>query len=173
MATLPERHVAVFAFPFTSHPRIILNLILRVASATPTVVFSFFNTAKSNRALFHELGCHNIRPYNVFDGIPEDYVSVGNPQEEAKMFLDVAEDEFRKGVKVAEADIGVKISCMEADAFFWFSVELMEEMNIHLVSFWIAGACSLSAHFHTDFIRQEYAKLKGNQYFRFSLVFSL
>lgn len=161
MATAPERHVAVYAFPFTSHPSLILTLVRRLASASPTVVFSFFNTAKSNQTLFQDSGCHNIRPYDVSDGSPEDYVSGGKQEEEVNMFLAVAEDEFRRCIKVAEADIGLKISCMVVDAFIWFAGDLAEEMNIPWVALWAAGACSLTAHFHTDLIRKRIAELKG------------
>ncbi|KAJ9548400.1 hypothetical protein OSB04_020943 [Centaurea solstitialis] len=162
MAMAPERHVAVYAFPFTSHPSLILNLTRRLASASPTVVFSFFNTAKSNQTLFqgHDR-FHNIRPYHVSDGCPEDYVSRGNVQEEANMFLAVAEDELRRCIKVAEAGVGLKISCMVVDAFLWFAGDVADEMNVPWVALWAAGACSLTAHFHTDLIRKKIAEFKG------------
>lgn len=159
----PERHVAVSAFPFASHPPLLLTLVRRLASASPTVVFSFFNTAKSNRSLFSDFSCHNIRPYHVSDGIPEGYVFQGKPQEDINLFLAVAEEELRKGVKVAEADIGLRVSCLVVDAFFWFSGDMAEEMNIPWVAFWPAGASSLSAHFYTDLIRSKSSQvLKGS-----------
>ncbi|KAJ9548403.1 LOW QUALITY PROTEIN: hypothetical protein OSB04_020946 [Centaurea solstitialis] len=159
----PERHVAVFAFPFSSHPPLLLTLVRRLASASPTVVFSFFNTAKSNRSLFSDFSCPNIRPYDVSDGVPQGYVFLGNPEEGVNLFLAVAEEELRKGVKVAEADIGLKVGCLVVDAFFWFSGDMAEEMNIPWVAFWTAGACSLSAHFYTDLIRSRSSQvLKGS-----------
>ncbi|KAI3782180.1 hypothetical protein L2E82_12214 [Cichorium intybus] len=158
---LRGRHVAVFAFPFASHPKLLLNLVQRLASAAPTVVFSFFNTANSNRALFSDLNCDNIRPYDVSDGIPKDYTFVGKHQEDINLFLTVAEEEFRTVVKVAEDDIGLRISCLVVDAFLWFSSQMAEDMNIPWVSFWTAGACSLSAHFYTDLIREKNAEHKG------------
>nr|WFP31748.1 flavonoid 3-O-glycosyltransferase [Carthamus tinctorius] len=160
----PERHVAVFAFPFSSHPPLLLTLVRRLASASsPTVVFSFFNTAKSNRSLFSDFSCHNIRPYDVSDGIPEGYVFLGKPLEDIDLFLAVAEEELRKGVKVAEADIGLKVGCLVVDAFLWFSGDMAEEMKIPWVAFWTAGACSLAAHFYTDLIRSKSSQLlKGS-----------
>ncbi|KAJ9548401.1 LOW QUALITY PROTEIN: hypothetical protein OSB04_020944, partial [Centaurea solstitialis] len=143
MAMAPERHVAVYAFPFTSHPSLILNLTRRLASASPTVVFSFFNTAKSNQTLFQGLR------------LP------GNVQEEANMFLAVAEDELRRCIKVAEAGVGLKISCMVVDAFLWFAGDVADEMNVPWVALWAAGACSLTAHFHTDLIRKKISEFKG------------
>nr|BAP47702.1 UDP-glucose:flavonoid 3-O-glucosyltransferase [Gynura bicolor] len=157
-----ERHVAVFAFPFSSHPPLLLTLVRRLATALPNVVFSFFNTKKSNQTLFSELSCDNILPYDVWDGIPDDYVFVGKPQEDINIFLGVAEEELRRGVKLAEEDIGMKVSCLVVDAFFWFSADMADEMNISWVSFWTAGACSVSAHFYTDLIREKSAQLKGS-----------
>lgn len=156
-----QRHVAVLAFPFASHPPVLLSLVQKLASAAPTVVFSFFNTGKSNRALFSELSCDNIRPYDVSDGVPEDYVFAGKPQEDINLFLAVAEEEFRRGVKVAEEDIGLRIGCLVVSAFIWVSSQMAEDLNIPWVSFWTAGACSLSAHFYTDLIREKGAELKG------------
>ncbi|KAI3782179.1 hypothetical protein L2E82_12213 [Cichorium intybus] len=157
-----ERHVGVFAFPFASHPKHLLNLAQRLASAAPTVVFSFFNTAKSNRALFSELNCDNIRPYDVSDGIPKDYSFVGkHPEDMISLFLTVAEEEYRRAVKLAEEDIGLRISCLVGDAFLWFSSQIAEDMNIPWVSYRTGGTCSLSAHFYTDLIREKSAEDKG------------
>ncbi|GJZ61191.1 kaempferol 3-O-beta-D-galactosyltransferase-like protein [Tanacetum coccineum] len=157
-----ERHVAVFTFPFASHPSVLLTLALKLASAATNVVFSFFSTEKSNKALFSELTCENILPYNVSEGIPKDYVFQGKPQEEINLFLAVAKEEFRRVLKVAEEDIGLKVSCLVVDAFLWFSGDMADEMNIPWVALWPAGAASLSAHFYTDLIREKTAELKGS-----------
>nr|QDY98361.1 anthocyanidin 3-O-glucosyltransferase [Chrysanthemum x morifolium] len=158
-----EKHVAVFAFPFASHPSLLLTLARKLASAAPNVVFSFFNTETSNKALFSDqLVYENILPYNVWDGIPKDYVFQGKPVEEINLFLAEAEEEFRRVLKVAEVDIGLKVSCLVVDAFLWFSGDVADEMNIPWVAFWTAGASSLSAHFYTDLIREKTAELKGS-----------
>nr|QJB23733.1 flavonoid glucosyltransferase [Centaurea cyanus] len=159
----PERHVAVFAFPSSSHPSLLLTLIRRLSSASPTTVFSFFNTAKFNRPVFSDFSSPDIRRYDISDGVPEGYVFRGKPQEDTNLFLAVAEEELRKGVKVAEADIGLKVSCLVVDAFYWFSGDMAEEMNVPWVSFWTAGACSLAAHVYTDLIRSKSSQIiKGS-----------
>uniref|UniRef100_A0A251U8C4 Glycosyltransferase n=1 Tax=Helianthus annuus TaxID=4232 RepID=A0A251U8C4_HELAN len=158
-SNIREKHVAVFAFPFASHPALMLTLVRRLASAAPAVAFSFLNTETSNRALFAEPGCDNIKPYDVSDGKPEGYVPVGNPEEGINLFLAVAEDEFRRAVRVAEMDTGLKISCMVVDAFLGFSGDIAEEMNVPWVGFWPSGTCSLAAHFYTDLIREKTAQL--------------
>ncbi|KAL8256549.1 hypothetical protein R6Q59_031616 [Mikania micrantha] len=161
--TVKNKHVAVFTFPYSSHPALLLTLTRKLASAAPTVVFSFFNIEKSNRVLFSGLsGCTNILRYDVSDGIPDDYVFVGKPQEDVNLFLAVAEDEFRRAVRVAEIDTGLKISCLVVDGFFWFAGDMATEMNIPWVAFWTAGACSLSAHLYTDLIREKTAQLIGS-----------
>ncbi|KAI7742217.1 hypothetical protein M8C21_017773 [Ambrosia artemisiifolia] len=157
-----DRHVAVFAFPFASHPALILTLVRRLASAAPSVVFSFFNTKSSNQALFAKPGCDNIKPYDVSDGKPEDYVFGGNPDEGINLFLAVAEEEFRRGVRVAEMDIGLQVSCLVVDAFLGFSGDIAQDMNIPWVGFWPSGTCSLAAHFYTDLIREKTAQLIGS-----------
>ncbi|MFS7963872.1 hypothetical protein Hanom_Chr08g00743421 [Helianthus anomalus] len=160
-SNIRKKHVAVFAFPFASHPALILTLARRLASAAPAVAFSFLNTETSNRALFAEPDCYNIKPYDVSDGKPEGYVPVGNPEEGINLFLSVAEDEFQRGVRVAEMDTGLKISCMVVDAFLGFSGDIAEEMNVPWVGFWPSGTCSLAAHFYTDLIREKTAQIIG------------
>nr|BAF49310.1 UDP-glucose:anthocyanidin 3-O-glucosyltransferase [Lobelia erinus] len=154
VVTAPERHVAVFAFPIASHPGLLLSLVRRLATAAPTVTFSFFNTAKSNRSLFSVPTPHNIKPYDVSDGIPVGYVFAGKPQEDINLFLAVAEDEFRRSLQVAEGETGKGISCLVADAFLWFSSEMAEKRRVPWVPLWTSGASSLSIHFYTDLIRQ-------------------
>ncbi|GKA47626.1 kaempferol 3-O-beta-D-galactosyltransferase-like protein [Tanacetum coccineum] len=106
-----ETHVAVFTFPFASHPSVLLTLALKLASAATN----------------------------------------GKPQEEINLFL-----------RVAEEDIGLKVSCLVVDAFLWFSGDMADEMNIPWVALWPAGAASLSAHFYTDLIREKTVELKGS-----------
>ncbi|KAK9055221.1 hypothetical protein SSX86_026303 [Deinandra increscens subsp. villosa] len=156
-----KRHVGVFTFPFASHPSLLLTVVRRLASTAPTVVFSFFTTRKFNRALFANGGSDNILPYDISDGLPKDFV-VGKQHEDINFFLPVAEEEFKKGVQAAEKDVGMKISCLVVDAFLWFSGDVAEEMNIPWVAFWTAGACSLSAHFYTDLLRQKYGSSGPN-----------
>ncbi|KAD3068063.1 hypothetical protein E3N88_35943 [Mikania micrantha] len=159
-----KKHVGVFTFPFASHPPLLLNVVRRLASAAPAVVFSFFSSAKFNNALFTERGCDNILPYDISDGLPEGYGYDRKVVGEAQigLFLGVAEEEFKRGVQAAEKDVGVRVSCLVVDVFLWFSGDLAGEMKIPWVAFWTAGSSSLSAHFHTDLIRQKYDKLKDS-----------
>lgn len=161
-----EKHVAVLAFPFATHPGLLLGLVRKLAKAAPNVSFSFFSTAKSNASLFTggllQSGCENIRAFDVPDGIPDGYVFEGKPQEDINLFLEVAEENFKKGVKLAEKEVGKRVSCVMADAFLWFSAGISEELSVSWVPFWIAGAHSLSIHVYTDLIRQTVGLIHGN-----------
>ncbi|KAK2979454.1 hypothetical protein RJ640_015083 [Escallonia rubra] len=105
-----DQHVAVLAFPFATHPGLLLRLARRLATAAPTVTFSFFSTAKSNASLFAVPSPGNIRPCSVSDGIPEGYVFSGKPQEEIGLFLKVAPEELGRCLRAAERDTGRKIT---------------------------------------------------------------
>lgn len=155
--SLGEKHVAVLAFPFATHPGLLLGLLRRLAKAAPGVTFSFFNTAKSNASLFSVglmSGFENIGAFDVPDGVPEGYVFLGKPQEDIDLFLEVAEENFKKGVKEAEKVIGMRVSCVMADAFLWFSAEISSELGVPWIPVWTSGADALSVHVYTELIRQ-------------------
>ncbi|KAL6966656.1 Anthocyanidin 3-O-galactosyltransferase f3gt1 [Sarracenia purpurea var. burkii] len=152
-----ELHVAVLPFPFSTHAGPLLGLVCRLAAAAPAVIFSFCSTEKSNKYLFSVPTPENIKPYTVFDGVPEGYVFSGKPQEDINLFLEVAEESFKGAMLAAEADTGRIISCIMADAFIWFSGDMAEERGVPWVPLWTSGAGSLSVHFYTDLIRETLA----------------
>ncbi|KAK2979452.1 hypothetical protein RJ640_015081 [Escallonia rubra] len=100
-----DQHVAVIAFPFATHPGLLLRLARRLAAAAPTVTFSFISTAKSNASLFSVPSPDNIRPCSVSDGIPEGYVFSGKPQEDIDLFLKVAPEELGRCLAGREDEI--------------------------------------------------------------------
>ncbi|KAL1195434.1 Flavonol 3-O-glucosyltransferase [Cardamine amara subsp. amara] len=159
--SLPTRdsHVAVLAFPFGTHAAPLLAVTRRLASASPSTVFSFFNTTKSNASLFSSSDDEadrptNIRVHNIPDGVLEGYVFTGRPQEVIELFLDAAPDHFRREIAVAETEVGLKMKCMLTDAFFWFAADMATEMKASWVAFWTGGPNSLTAHLYTDLIRE-------------------
>ncbi|VVB14872.1 unnamed protein product [Arabis nemorensis] len=156
MSKPSDSHVAVLAFPFGTHASPLLAVMRRLATASPSTVFSFFNTAQSNSSLFSDDGDRpaNIRVHDVADGVPDGYVFTGRPQEAIELFLQAAPETFRREIAAAETVVGKKVTCMLTDAFFWFAAEMAEEMKASWVAFWTAGANSLSAHFYTDLIRE-------------------
>lgn len=165
--SLDEKHVAVFSFPFATHPGLLLGLVRRLAKSAPKVTFSFFSTAKSNASLFtvggsKQPGFENIRAFDVPDGVPDGYVFAGKPQEDINLFLEVAEENFKKCAKLAEKVVGMEINCVMADAFLWFSADISKELNVSWIPVWTSGAHSLSIHVYTDLMRQTVGLIPGN-----------
>ncbi|XP_010420413.1 PREDICTED: UDP-glycosyltransferase 78D2-like [Camelina sativa] len=151
-----DSHVAVLAFPFGTHAAPLLSVTRRLASASPSTVFSFFSTAQSNSSLFSSSSDRpaNIQVHDVPDGVPEGYVFSGNPQEAIELFVKSAPESFKREIAAAEKEVGRKVNCMLTDAFFWFAADMATEMNASWVAFWTAGANSLTAHLYTDLIRE-------------------
>lgn len=158
--TSGEKHIAVLAFPFASHPGAVLSVVRRLAKVAPHFTISFLNTAKSNASLFSSSSSvdeehKNIRAFDVPDGVPEGYVCK-NPMllDVIDMFLESAKENFKKGMKQAEEVTGKEISCVISDSFLWFSCEIAEELRVPWTPIWLAAAQSLSIHLYTDLIRQ-------------------
>ncbi|NP_001267832.1 Anthocyanidin 3-O-glucosyltransferase 2-like [Vitis vinifera] len=154
-ASSMDRHVAVLGFP--PHAATLLKLLRRLASAAPTTIFSFFNTAKANNSIFSPQsphGLHNLRVYDVADGVPEGHVLSANPLERIDLFFKATPGNFYDAIQVAEAEIGRKISCLVSDAFLWFTADMAEEMRVPWLAIWTSALCSLSVHIYTDAIRE-------------------
>ncbi|KAG2713069.1 hypothetical protein I3760_04G157200 [Carya illinoinensis] len=161
-----NQHVAVFAFPFGCHPWILLNLASRLASAVPDVSFSFLNTAKSNQKLSATSGAHlphNLKSYDVADGVPEGHVlTPGNPLEEVELFLEAAPESFRKAMDMAVAETGQqKITCILTDAFLVFGCDMAADMHVKWVPLYVSAPHDLSAHIYSALIYETYAKACG------------
>lgn len=152
-----HKHVAVLVFPFASHTPPILTLVKRISASSPTTVFSFFGTKKSNGENFPKektAGLENIRPCCVNDGLPEGFMPSGNPLEPVQLFLKALPGNFREAIRAAEQAVGLKISCLIMDAFYWFGAEMAQEMGVPWLPVWTSGAWPLLAHIHTDLIRK-------------------
>ncbi|XP_061349889.1 flavonoid 3-O-glucosyltransferase-like [Gastrolobium bilobum] len=153
-----DKHVAVMAWPFGTHAGPLLNLIQRIAAEAPEVTFSFFSTSKSNASIFSWLNDQerrNIKPYNVYDGLPEGYVPSGYPLEPSNLFIKAMPGNFRCAIDEAVAETGKKITCLVSDAFYWFGADMAEEMHCKWVPLWTAGPHSALAHVFTNLIREK------------------
>lgn len=160
-------HVAVFAFPFATHATPLFNITKKLASLAPNVIFSFFSTSESNTKVFsrsketlldddnHVKMMPNIKAYDVWDGVPEWYVSKGNPLQLIELFMVSAPNTLRKAVAEAEEETGRKVSCMMGDSFLWFVVEMAEEKGLPWVPVYMSEEHSLAVHVYTDLIREK------------------
>ncbi|XP_021725781.1 anthocyanidin 3-O-glucosyltransferase 7-like [Chenopodium quinoa] len=158
-------HIAVFAFPFTSHVANLLVTIRKLASLAPQnkVQFSFFSTPNSINSLFQKESktCEdhpNIKAYEIWDGKPVGYVSKGNPLEEIDLFVKGATwpGVLKKAVEEAEEDVGVKVSCVMGDAFLYYLCDLSKEIEVPWVPIWNGGEHAFYVHVYTDVIRQRF-----------------
>ncbi|KAF4380287.1 hypothetical protein F8388_024580 [Cannabis sativa] len=168
MVAAIEFHVGVVAFPFGSHAAPLLAIIRRLAAASaPNTIFSFFNTSQSNHTIFTttntttngsggDCGSElNIKPYEVWHGVPEGHIFTRGHQEPIELFMKAAPQSLRRSIDKAVAEIGKEVTCLVTDAFFWFGGDLAHEMGVSWVPFWTAGPCALSAHLYTDLIRHQ------------------
>ena len=70
------------------------------------------------------------------------------------LFMKASPRNFREAIKMAEAEIGRKISCLVSDVFWWFAADMAEEMGVPWVAIRTAALFSLSVHVYTDAIRK-------------------
>ncbi|KAF9662655.1 hypothetical protein SADUNF_Sadunf18G0076800 [Salix dunnii] len=151
------KHIAVLAFPFGTHAAPLFSLIRRLSTMAPQAKFTFFSTKESNNKVFSGQGrLENIKPYNVNDGLPEDYmISFENPHEPVGYFLKAAPGNFKQAMEVAVQVIGREITCIISDAFFWFGADIARELHVPWVPLWTAGPRPLLLHLETDLVRQK------------------
>ncbi|ONK56385.1 uncharacterized protein A4U43_C10F7930 [Asparagus officinalis] len=152
-ATNSHPHIAVFAFPFASHPGNLFTFTCMLATAAPTATFSFFSSAASLSPLSSAARPDNVRLYcSLDDGAPKD--SGDNVVERIGKFVGTAPGNFWAGIKAAEEDAGgEKVSRVVSDAFLWMAGEVAEEMGVPWVALWTCGPGGLLAHLYTDLIR--------------------
>ncbi|OIW10477.1 hypothetical protein TanjilG_00415 [Lupinus angustifolius] len=159
-----SKHVAVFAFPFGSHLMPLLNLVLKLAHAAPNCSFSFIGTDKSNAILFPKPYIpKNIKAYNISDGVPEGHVMSSNPIEKLNLFLSTGPENLQKGIELAVAETKQRVTCIIADAFVTDSLIVAKALNVPWIPLWLPMSCSLSCHFYTNLIREQYANNAGNR----------
>ncbi|KAG6739763.1 hypothetical protein POTOM_057378 [Populus tomentosa] len=151
------KHIAVLAFPFATHAAPLFSLIRRLSTMAPQAKFSFFSTRESNNKIFSNQGrIESIKPYNVNDGLPEDYmISFANPHERVEYFLKAVPGNFKQAMEVAVQVIGREITCIISDAFFWFGADIALELHVPWVPLWTAGPRPLLLHLETDLVRQK------------------
>ncbi|XP_061370857.1 anthocyanidin 3-O-glucosyltransferase 7-like [Gastrolobium bilobum] len=158
-----KKHVAVFIFPFGSHPVPLLNLVLKLAHAAPNLYFSFIGTEHSNKPLFSKPHIpDNIKAYSVGDGVPEGQVLGGHPVEKVNLFLQAGPENLQKGIDLAVAGTKHRVTCIIADAFVTPSLIVAQKLNVPWIPVWPPLSCSLAAHFYTDLIREQCANNNNN-----------
>ncbi|KAL0903485.1 hypothetical protein M5K25_027870 [Dendrobium thyrsiflorum] len=154
-SSLPRRpHVALFAFPFTSHVSSIYSLARAFATAAPSAIFSFVSTAKTLESLPRTAGNLRLLPFE--EEIPDGGSSAGF-EEVIGRFLEAAPGKIRAAANAAAVDVGgIPVSCVLSDAFMWMADFVAEEMEVRWVALFLGFPLALLAHTHTDDLRSRF-----------------
>ncbi|XP_054803243.1 anthocyanidin 3-O-glucosyltransferase 7-like [Prosopis cineraria] len=156
-----SRHVAVFAFPYGTHAAPLLNLVVKLAHAAPHVSFSFFTTPQSKHSLLSSKLSNtipeNIRFYTVSDGITDGLdLTNHHPSRRLNFFLEAGPQNLKQGLSMAVSERNLRVTCVISDAFVTSSLVLAQENGVPWIALWTSYTCSLSAHFHTQLIREKH-----------------
>lgn len=149
----PLPHVAVVAFPFTSHAPKVLMVARALATAAPSATFSFISTADSLARLPTGAGAapSNLRFVEAPSGGGD---GPGIPSwRRMELFLDAAEDGgLRQALETARAAAGgAAVTCVVGDAF----MSMAADAGVPWVAVWTGGPCALLAHVIGDTIRKD------------------
>lgn len=151
-------HVAVVAFPFSSHAAVLLSFARALAAAAPAgTTLSFLTTAESIAQL--QKGARlpgNLRFVEIADGVSSGG-AVLPPPRRMELFLAAAEaGGIRDGLEAARASAGgAAVSCVVGDAFVWVAADAASAAGAPWVPVWTAAPCALLAHLRTDALRQD------------------
>ncbi|XVE98726.1 hypothetical protein REPUB_Repub03eG0132900 [Reevesia pubescens] len=151
-----SKHIAVLAFPFGTHAGPLLSIIRQLSAASPGAMFSFLTTEQSSNSIFAKdrEKLDTIKPFNVWNGLPEGYSFKGNPHEPVDYFLKAVPGNFRDAIDQLVAETGKRIDCLITDAFYWFGADIAEELNVPWVALWTSSPRAIFIHVETDLIRQ-------------------
>ncbi|KAJ4761144.1 Glycosyltransferase [Rhynchospora pubera] len=147
-----QSHVAVTPFPFGTHAPPLLSLTTALASLAPSSHFSFLCTNRSLASL-PSPSVANLSFVPISDGL----TGVTGPTNivvEIGLFLKSSEKSLIEGLKAAELAAGCKVSCVMSDAFLAMACNVTREIGAKWVPVWTGGPQALSAHLHTDLIRE-------------------
>lgn len=163
----PPPHVAVVAFPFSSHAAVLLSLAraLAAAAAPSGATLSFLSTASSlaqlRKATVGSAGGNglpkNLRFVEVPDGAPAAEGTVPPVPRQMQLFMAAAEaGGVKAGLEAARAAAGgARVSCVVGDAFVWPAADAAAAAGAPWVPVWTAASCALLAHLRTDALRED------------------
>ncbi|CAN6284224.1 unnamed protein product [Urochloa humidicola] len=162
-ASSPAPHVAVVAFPFSSHAAVMLAFAraLAAAAAGPSAgaTISFLSTASSIAHLRTAAGLPaNLRFVEVPDGAPAEGNKAAVPvPRQMELFMAAAEaGGVKAGLAAARAAAGgARVSCVVGDAFVWPAAEAAAAAGAPWVPVWTGASCALVAHLRTDALRAD------------------
>ncbi|KAG8057143.1 hypothetical protein GUJ93_ZPchr0002g25447 [Zizania palustris] len=146
-------HVAVVAFPFSSHAPKLLAVARGLSTVAPSVTVSFVSTADTLARLKGGANPANLRFVEMPSGAGEEEGDqAGTPMwRRLEMFLEAAEDGgLKKALETAGA-AGVKVSCVVGDIF----MSMAAEVGLPWVAVWTGGPTALLAHLIGKALRED------------------
>ncbi|KAJ3704837.1 hypothetical protein LUZ61_008542 [Rhynchospora tenuis] len=150
---MTQSHVAVVAFPFSSHAGALFSLARAMSSLAPSSHFSFLSTKQSLASLSSQQLLSNISLVPISDGVTSpDHVP--SHIEAIELFLKSFKDSLREGLKAAELAQGCKVRCIVSDLFVWLTADVADEMAIKWVPVRTGAPLDLYARLHADLIRE-------------------
>nr|AFV13457.1 UDPG-flavonoid 3-O-glucosyl transferase [Tripsacum dactyloides] len=166
-------HVAVVAFPFSSHAAVLLCIAraLAAAAAPRGATLSFLSTASSLAQLRKASSASaghglpgNLRFVEVPDGAPAAEETVPMPRQ-MQLFMEAAEaGGVKAGLEAARAAAGgARVSCVVGDAFVWPAADAAASAGAPWVPVWTAASCALLAHLRTDALREDVGDQAANR----------
>jgi len=118
-----------------------------------------FSTKKSNASVFAGLNkeqLFNIKPYDVDDGLPDNYVPSGNPKDAVAFFVKAMPANYRTALDEAVAKTGRHITCLVSDAFFLvFVLTWLKKCMQSGFLYGLPGLTPLLAHISSVHIRKK------------------
>ncbi|WVZ49734.1 hypothetical protein U9M48_001065 [Paspalum notatum var. saurae] len=144
-------HVAVVAFPFSSHAAKLLMVARALATAAPSATFSFISTAAS-LARLPAAAPSNLRYVEAPSGGAFD--EVGIPAwRRMELFVEAAEaGGLRQALEAARAAAGgAAVSCVVGDTF----MSMAGDAGVPWVAVLTGGPCALLAQVSEDAIRKD------------------
>ncbi|CAM0877613.1 unnamed protein product [Alopecurus aequalis] len=150
-------HIALVAFPFSSHVGVLLSIARALAAAAPAgTALSFLTTAESVAQL-QKAGAlpGNLRFVVVPDGAPPPSSS---QTRRVELFMDAAEaGGVSDGLEAARSSAGgARVSSVVGDAFVWMAADAAAAAGAKWVPVWTASSCALLAHLRTDALRDDF-----------------
>lgn len=169
----PPPHVAVVAFPFSSHAAVLLSIAraLAAAAAPSGATLSFLSTASSLAQLRKASSASaghglpgNLRFVEVPDGAPAAEETVPVPRQ-MQLFMEAAEAGGVKAwLEAARAAAGgARVTCVVGDAFVWPAADAAASAGAPWVPVWTAASCALLAHIRTDSLREDVGDQAANR----------
>ncbi|KAL6657622.1 hypothetical protein ACP70R_005402 [Stipagrostis hirtigluma subsp. patula] len=162
-------HVAVVAFPFSSHAPKLLAVARALATAAPSATFSFLSTADSLAQLRRGAVLPgNLRLVEVPSGGKDDELETSPAWRRMELFLEAMEaGGLRQALETAGAAAGgATVSCVVGDAF----MSMAADAGVPWAAVWTGSPFALLAHLHGDAIREDigdHAASRGVEFLAF------